>query len=280
VTVASLSTGIAAVGALWFTNMSLQATRQQVAIAEQGQYTDRYTKAVEQLGSEEIDVRLGAIYALERLAFDSTRDRTTIGEVLAVYARNRSTPLEKCGAPVPRQFATPAPKSLPSDVKAAITVHQRLRLGDVALGSIDLSYICLVDTELGGMDLQAVKFAGANFSGANLSHANLRDVNLAGALLPHAALYSTDLQNANIAIADLSGAALIGADLGSAYLVGANLRHAFLTYANLQGANLRGADLSDASLSHASLRAADMNNAKLTGANLDSADLAGVKGLK
>jgi len=37
-------------------------------LTEQGQITDRYTKAVEQLGSDKLDVRIGGIYALERIA--------------------------------------------------------------------------------------------------------------------------------------------------------------------------------------------------------------------
>jgi hypothetical protein len=32
--------------------------------------TDRYTKAIEQLGSDRLDVRIGGIYALERVARD------------------------------------------------------------------------------------------------------------------------------------------------------------------------------------------------------------------
>src|SRR4029453_11591667 len=37
----------------------------------QGHITDRYTKAIEQLGRDKLDVRLGGIYALERIATDS-----------------------------------------------------------------------------------------------------------------------------------------------------------------------------------------------------------------
>jgi len=40
-------------------------------LTEQGQVTDRYTKAIEQLGSDKLDVRIGGIYALERIARDS-----------------------------------------------------------------------------------------------------------------------------------------------------------------------------------------------------------------
>ena len=51
-------------------------------LTEQGQVTDRYTKAIEQLGSDKLDVRIGGIYALERVARDSARDHPTVMEVL------------------------------------------------------------------------------------------------------------------------------------------------------------------------------------------------------
>lgn len=54
-------------------------------ISREGQVTERFTRAVDQLGSEHLDVRLGAPYALERIAHDSATDRRTIGEILTAY---------------------------------------------------------------------------------------------------------------------------------------------------------------------------------------------------
>jgi len=48
---------------------------------QQGHVTHRYTKAIDQLGSTGLDVRLAAIYALERIMTDSGRDHPTIVEV-------------------------------------------------------------------------------------------------------------------------------------------------------------------------------------------------------
>ncbi|HVK21467.1 MAG TPA: pentapeptide repeat-containing protein [Actinokineospora sp.] len=49
--------------------------------------TELYTKAVEQLGSEKAPVRLGGLYALERLAQDNPSQRQTIVNVLCAYLR-------------------------------------------------------------------------------------------------------------------------------------------------------------------------------------------------
>ena len=45
-----------------------KTAKKQAGIAEEGQFTDRFSAAVEHLGSEQLPVRLGGIYALWRLA--------------------------------------------------------------------------------------------------------------------------------------------------------------------------------------------------------------------
>ncbi|MDF5758452.1 hypothetical protein [Spongiactinospora sp. TRM90649] len=89
-TLVQAATGLVVIGGvvftaqgLWYTAASLDPGRQAQSVAEQGQITDRYTKAVEQLGSAKTDVRLGGIYALQRPAADSPRDKDTIRQVLA-----------------------------------------------------------------------------------------------------------------------------------------------------------------------------------------------------
>lgn len=64
------------------------ANRNQLKLSEQGQVTDRYTKAIDQLDDKKaLAVRLGGLYALERIAHDSPADRATIAEVLCAYVR-------------------------------------------------------------------------------------------------------------------------------------------------------------------------------------------------
>jgi hypothetical protein len=72
---------------LIFTAVGLVNTGRTLQTAQQGQITDRYTKAVDQLGSTDPAVRLGGIYALERLTHDSPSDQTTIMKVLVSYIR-------------------------------------------------------------------------------------------------------------------------------------------------------------------------------------------------
>ncbi|MEU1879070.1 pentapeptide repeat-containing protein [Streptosporangium sp. NPDC020072] len=55
--------------------------------ATERRVTDLYTKAVEQLGHEAAAVRLGGLYALERLAQDNPGHRQTIVNVICAYLR-------------------------------------------------------------------------------------------------------------------------------------------------------------------------------------------------
>ena len=65
--------------------LGLYYSARTFGLSRQGHITDRFTKAIEQLGKlngdhPSIEVRLGAIYALERIAIDSPRDHWTIME--------------------------------------------------------------------------------------------------------------------------------------------------------------------------------------------------------
>jgi hypothetical protein len=68
---------------LYFTLRNLQLNQDR-------QITEHYTRAAEQLGSDKLAVRLGAIYALERIARDSERDHWPIMEILTAYVRGHA----------------------------------------------------------------------------------------------------------------------------------------------------------------------------------------------
>jgi Pentapeptide repeats (8 copies) len=141
-------------------------------LARQGLIADRYTKAVEQLGSKQLDVRIGGIYALELVARDSPRDHPTIMEVLGAFIREHS----REQWPVPESADAPAPeRATRPDVQAALTVigrrdpiHDRQSIN---LGGADLTGARLTRADLGGADL----------TGARLTRADLRDADLTGA---------------------------------------------------------------------------------------------------
>jgi hypothetical protein len=93
------------------------ANEEQFTLIREGQITDRYTKAVDQLGHEELAVRVGGVYALQRIARDSRGDRATIAEVLCAYARSAERTALADEDPESHTFEKRAPH-----VQAALTV--------------------------------------------------------------------------------------------------------------------------------------------------------------
>jgi hypothetical protein len=198
----TLGAGLFAAGALVFTARNFRLSRE-------GQVTDRYTKAIEQLGSDNLGVRVGGIYALERIARDSARDHPTVMEMLTAFIRENSH----------EQRPQPDPGSKERfrrrDIQAAVDV----------VGRREVKH-----------DIRRIHLARAHLMGANLRAADLADANLIRVYLDRA-----HLRGANLTGANLTGAKLIRADLTGAKLIGANL-----TGANLTGADLTGADLAGA----------------------------------
>lgn len=98
-----------------------EADRAQTDLDRQGQLTDRFSKAIEQLGSDKLQIRLGGIYALERIAHDSERDYPTVRNVLTTFVREETTALR------PPQGGSCRPTSPAADVQVTALGHPRPR---------------------------------------------------------------------------------------------------------------------------------------------------------
>ena len=279
-----------------------QATDKQTEINRESHYTELFTKAVEQLGAVRerqgqesepaLEIRIGAIYALERLAKDSERDYGPIIETLAAYIREhcrdpKSFDADDLSGDELKQAREKWIESLRenppanrSDVAAALTVLSRREKNRNWISTSD--------------DETQPDFTGANFQGAtlwnkneglahedtNLGLAHLEGANLGRVDLSDAKLWRSDRSSLEIWVTNLMGANLEGAYLSGTNLLGANLSGANLLGANLSDTDLGGADLSDADLSNAELsdanfRGANLSGAELWKANLSRADLSG-----
>ena len=172
----TLSAGILAAGALVFTarnfilsRRTLELSVRTLELTEQGQVTERYSRGIEQLGSEKLDIRIGGIYALERVARDSARDHSTIMEVLATFVREHSR--ETWPEPAPDDHRQE--RSTRPDVQAALTVIGRNPGHRVDLRGADLTRADLTGADLTGADLTGADLIGADLTGADLSGAIL-----------------------------------------------------------------------------------------------------------
>jgi len=231
----------------------VRAAERQVDALSEGQVTDRFTRAVEQLGASDeegdpkLEIRLGAIYALERIARDSSKDHWVVMELLCAYLRqNSSVPIEDL-----EEFETPG---LPAriDIQAAATViGRRNTLFDPRLGEgLDLERLILEYGELSNADFSYALFFEAVLESATLRNSRfvrsrMQFSHLGGCFAEGADFRSANLQNAFFHGATVEGACFVGANMRRAYLSNAKAAEADFQDADLQGADLKGTDLSE-----------------------------------
>ena len=182
-TLAQILGGAFILGGLFFTWQSLN-------ISKEGQITERFTRAIEQLGDEELQIRLGGIYSLERIAKDSKRDHWPIMEILTAYIRTR--------APWPTENreekeSLTEKKKPPPDIQAILTVIGRRTYTSKEEIILMLSY-----TDLRRAQLHKANLNGTNLYKANLNLANLIEAKLNGAILKEANLSGANLREAEL----------------------------------------------------------------------------------
>ncbi len=306
--------GFALLLGIYFTWRRVEISQQTLEVNQDQQVTERFTRAIDQLGASDdkskprLEIRVGGIYALERIARDSpARDYSTVIEVLMAYVQQnakRSINVSTASQTTARieqisgskltddmivEIMQPLDErnspEIPADIQAVLSVLGR-REEDRLPQHLKVRLV-FQGTYLSGATLSNTNFSGVDFSGANLSGVNLSNANLSNAYL-----YGTILWKANLSYANLSNAVLWDANFSQAILFEANLsgaalRKASLSGATLQRSNLSGADLSEADLSTIRtverddtsrvvstwIRGTDLSRVDLSGADLSGADL-------
>ncbi len=302
--------GVVALGfAFWRAQVAerqADAAQEQTATAQQSLLNERYQRGAGMLGSPVLSVRLGGIYALQRLAEEYPGQyHLQVMRLFCTFVRN---PLGEDDIPFDL-------REVPADVQAVITaIGERSSAGQlieskteftldlrrVRLKSADMRELAFTGANLqyaylSGADLVRIELSGAyllktNLSSAVLVRANFSNARLTEADFSHARLTRANFSNARLAKANLSGALLARANFSRADLTEADLSGDRSVYANFSNAaairtNLCGSDLSggdfsgallwDANLSDANLANANLSGADLTDANLSGADLEG-----
>ncbi|MFC0434281.1 pentapeptide repeat-containing protein [Kutzneria buriramensis] len=161
--------------------------RGQQRIGRRAAVTEAFAKAVEQLANDDaVALRLGGVYAMDRIADDDPTERPRIAEILSAFVRDGAC----------------ADGELPRDVRAGLQVLTRR---DWTVG------VDLAGARLTGARLPTARLANAFLAGTDLSDTTLR-----GAVLRGADLSDADLRRADLSAADLREATLAGARLSAA----------------------------------------------------------------
>jgi uncharacterized protein YjbI with pentapeptide repeats len=271
----------------------------KIRVSEEGQITDRFTRAIEQLGSTKIEVRLGGIFSLERISIDSRKDRGTIMQILASFVRENSSNLKldriasrdtiqkkrPSNKTEEKSNAVSPAKASSIDIQSALAVIGRRKRDKKYEHQIDLRY-----TDLRGFDFQAANFRNTLFWESNLQECNflladLREARLFRTNGQNSLFLKTDLRESTLGegnfklakfwSANLEKANLSAANLQNALLMTCNLRRASMQRALMFEANLTGSDLTDADLWLADVRGAIFFGANLENANLQETNFEG-----
>ena len=196
-----------------------RVAERQADTAQRGLLNERYQKGAEMLGNAVLSVRLGGIYALQRLAEEHPEQyHVQIMRLFCAFARNPTPSGEDEGRQDVQEESfrrLPSPREDVQAVMGAIRDRHEKRVSLERKGAFRL--------DMRGADLSHAVLSGANlrnvdFMETNLSYAFLDTANLSGAML-----FDTNLSGARLMEADLSGAVLVGAILKDTDLSGAKL---------------------------------------------------------
>jgi hypothetical protein len=302
-----------------------KAAKSQAVTAEQGRITDRINKAVENLSAQRtvqrensdlvepnIEVRLGAIYALERIAQDSERDHIPIMETLCAYIRENAPSSGAVNTDYIKQHVNKIlfdrrlllessdpnlsvehwrklarqedvyhhvgpPQSPRADIQAAVTVIARRSRNRIEYERRQTQSDDADDLgyclDLRWTNLQGANLFRARLSRAKLSHSCLDGADLDSAELEQASLVQTSLCKATLRNANLARAYLGMTRFEGAHLALARFDHAYVGQANFERSTLWRAAFDFADCRGTNFRTADFAEASLHGASIESADL-------
>jgi len=209
-----------------------------------------------------IEVRIGAILSLERIAQDSTindkgRDHVRVMEILCAYVRENAPASEASAFPFPQEYKQESLEAKRTPPWAAITNEFKLR-SDVQLA---LSVIGRRTPEQMNIEANHPMNSGNGYR-LDLSHTNLRYADLEYKNFSNASFFRSQMQVAFCRGADLSGS---------------NFRYTQLTAAQAQKANLSKANLELADLSHAELTDAVLSDCTMSDTHFVRTNLKGAE---
>ncbi|ABW15604.1 pentapeptide repeat protein [Parafrankia sp. EAN1pec] len=273
-----------------------------------------YTAAIGLLSSDAIDSRLGGIYALERIAWDSPADQSTVVEVLSAFVREHARPLTDAPAGLPAEirgrgggglrsrrrrghaagrrsevrhrlppwdrfiqigpWSNEAPP--PTDVQAALTVLGRLP--DLGGFRADLTGANLTGAELEGANLFPARLTRATFTGSHLGRVNLKYAQLYLTNFTDATINSINFTRAQIQNTNFTGTLMMGADFSEALISDADFTDAFLTATVLTDAII-SANFTRAFIVEVDFSGLNIGGINLTDARLQAVNFSGAKGL-
>ena len=274
-------------------------------LMQRQQDAEVFAKAVEQLGSKERAVRIGAIYALEglmRTDFNEPgRDGMMgcqIGETLAAFIRSKSPNSEKNTSKnnntfLPRSEKGQYPRPH-ADIEAAFFAITRswpfkfrpdshygegIDLSNTNLAGlyisknsdlrkINLSNSNLESSSLEECDFRFSKIINASFINSYLLGSVFKDCRLYGSNFSFSGCHEVDFSESDLCNTDFSHSKAGGCNFSNCDLIGANFSKSFLISSNFNNSNISNSFFDKSMICKSSFMNTTMNSASLTGADI------------
>ncbi len=222
---------------------------EQNRINERGRITESIGQAITQIGAfngekPNIEVRLGGLYSLQRIMYDSQRDALSIVKILYAYVRENlkrdKDTRDKLKEYNKQNFSRPEEKPfpLPEDIVSALNIisqfnkDRKNKFGinapevqsdftyadftNYSIRDVDFSYISFSHADFSGSNLVSVIFSNAVLFSVNFSDTQLSVVNFSDTRFLYGKFCEVSLGSGNFSGADLSNLDLSGADLTNA----------------------------------------------------------------
>ncbi|MCF0073056.1 pentapeptide repeat-containing protein [Dyadobacter sp. CY261] len=255
-TIAQIIGGVLVLAGLAFSWEQVVDSRNNLELSQQRFTVESYSKAVDQLGSTSSHVRMGGIFALQKISEGAEAYKLVVNQVLGAFIREHTADsimnVEEIQATI--DVIVKRPGYAPSEVDSSNGINfNLLNLGLLDFDNADLSKASMIDTKL----------RKSSFVNANLSNA----------ICVGAAFELANLTNAELTNADFADAMCQRANFRNATLVGVNFSRCDLREVDFTGAIIDGAKFDDADISNAIFDGVDLSKVQ----SISREQLSGIK---
>ena len=253
-TIISIFSGVIAIVGLILFYQRLEKQEEQIDLQRKQRTDDRFTTAVELLGSSETSARTGAIYSLYHLSIEDEKYRKEVAQILCSHIRS------KTNEPDYKEEHKDRPSN---EIQTTIDLLLKNQDGNKGLYCQDFAkeksfpqanfkYAYLVKA-----DFYEAQCQGANFSNAQCQEANFTFAQFQGAYFNHA-----QCQGANFGAAECQGAGFFMTQCQGANFIHAQCQAAGFNHAQCQGADFIAAQCQGAKFIHAQCQGANFEEAQ------------------
>ena len=245
----------------------LKKQEEQIDLQRKQRTDDRFTTAVELLGSSETSARTGAIYSLYHLAIEDKKYRKEVSQILCSHIRS------KTNEPDYKEEHKDRPSN---EIQSTIDLLLKNQDGNKGLYCQDFAkeknfpqanfeYAYLVKADFYEAQCQGAIFNRAQCQGAKFYEAQCQGANFTFAQCQGACFYHAQCQGAYFSVAQCQGA-----KFSTAQCQGAGFNHA-----KCQGTDFRFAECQEANFNEAQCQGAIFNQAQCQGAGFYHAQCQG-----